>query len=87
MKTISIKILGHKRSHRYPLERSVIAAQRELPNITLLVEHIKTVSEIQQYTPVFAFPSLVVNEKLVCVGRFPNKAEVLSWLREEEKSI
>jgi len=85
MKIISIKILGYKRAHRYPLERSVIAAQQELPNVTLLVEHITTVVEIQQYTPVFALPSLMVNEKLVCVGRFPTKVEVLSWLREVEK--
>ncbi len=82
MKTISVKILGYKHSLRYPIERSVIVAQRELPDMTLAVEHIKTVEEIQRYTPVFAFPSLVVNEKLVCVGRFPTKAEVLSWIRE-----
>ena len=85
MNTIFVKILGYKRSLRYPLERSVIAAQRELPNIALLVEHVRTVEEIQRYTPVFALPSLVMNERLVCVGRFPTKAEVLSWLREVEK--
>ena len=86
MKTISVKILGHKRAQLYPLERAVIAAQQELPNTTLLVEHIKTAAEIQQYTPVFFMPSLMVNEKLVCVGRFPTKVEVLSWLREAENS-
>ena len=86
MKIISVKILGHKRAQRYPLERAVIAAQQELPNTTLLVEHIKTAAEIQQYTPVFSMPSLMVNEKLVCVGRFPTKVEVLSWLREAENS-
>jgi hypothetical protein len=86
MKTISVKILGHKRAQRYPIERSVIAAQQELPNATLLVDFVRTVEEIQLYTPVFALPSLMINEKLVCVGRFPTKAEVLSWLREAEKS-
>jgi hypothetical protein len=44
------------------------------------------VEEIQRYTPVFAFPSLVVNEKLVCVGRFPSRAEVLAWIREMDES-
>ncbi len=86
MKTISVKILAHKQSLRYPVERSVIAAGRELPDVTILVEYVKTVEEIQRYTPVFALPSLVINEKLVCVGRFPPKAEVLSWLREVEKN-
>lgn len=86
MRTISVKILGHKMSMRYPVERSVIAAGQELPDVTLLVEHVKTVEEIQRYTPVFALPSLVINEKLVCVGCFPPKAQVLSWLREVEKN-
>ena len=86
MKTISVKILGHKRAQRYPIERAVIAAQQELPNVTLLVEFVRTIAEIQLYTPVIALPSLVINEKLVCVGRFPTKAEVLSWLREAEKT-
>ncbi|MCJ7435120.1 MAG: thioredoxin family protein [Anaerolineales bacterium] len=86
MKTISVKILGHKRAQRYPVERAVIAAQQELPNATLIVEYIETAAEIQKYTPVFSMPSLMVNEKLVCVGRFPTKVEVLSWLREAENS-
>lgn len=33
-------------------------------------------------TQVVVLPSLVVNEKLVCVGRFPHKDEVISWLQE-----
>ena len=86
MKTVSVKILGYKRSLRYPIERSVIAAQRELSDMTLVVEHVKTVEEIQKYTPGFALPSLAIDGKLVCVGRFPVKAEVLSWLREVEKN-
>ena len=86
MKTVSVKILGYKHSLRYPIERSVIAAQRELSDMTLVVEHVKTVEEIQKYTPVFSLPSLAIDGKLVCVGRFPVKAEVLSWLREVEKN-
>jgi hypothetical protein len=86
MKTISVKILGHKRAQRYPIERAVIAAQQELQNATLLVEYVKTITEIMLYTPVIALPSLMINEKLVCVGRYPTKAEVVSWLREAEKN-
>jgi hypothetical protein len=87
MKIISVKIIGHKRARRYPLERAVIAAQQELPNATLFVEHIKTAAEFQQYLPVFSMLSLMVNEKLICVRRFPKKVEVLSLLREAEKSL
>ena len=36
---------------------------------------------IEQYTPVLSASSLVVNEKVVCVGRIPSRLEVLGWLR------
>ncbi len=85
MRTISVKILGHKASLRYPVERVVIAAQRELPNVDLAIEMVKTASEIQKYTHVLALPSLVVNERLVCVGRFPSKDEALFWLKEAQE--
>jgi hypothetical protein len=36
---------------------------------------------IEQYTPVLSAPSLVVNEKLVCVGRVPSRQDVIGWLK------
>jgi hypothetical protein len=40
-----------------------------------------------RYTPVTVYPSLVINERLVCVGRFPKKEEVLSWLRDAFEAL
>ena len=37
---------------------------------------------MEKYTAVMILPSLVVNEKLVCVGRFPKKDEIVGWLQE-----
>jgi len=43
---------------------------------------------MEKYTAVMILPSLVVNEKKVCVGRFPKKDEVINWLLEAiEESV
>mgnify|MGYP002391681257 CR=1 FL=1 len=63
-----------------------MAAKNELrktiPGLESTVEEIKELAEIEKYTPVVILPSLVVDEKLVCVGRFPKKEEIIGWLLE-----
>ena len=87
MKTIPVKILGYKRSQRYAISRSLVPAQRTFearhPDFQLDVQEVPTAQEMLQYTPVIAFPSLMIGEKLVCVGRFPSKEEILDWLEDE----
>jgi len=83
---VNVKILGYKSPQRYAVKRTLVAAQNELqkthPDLELAVAEVKTLSEIDKITHVFILPSLVVNEKLVCVGRFPHKEEVIGWLQE-----
>jgi hypothetical protein len=83
---IHVKILGHKKPQRYALLRAVLAAQIELlpeqPGLEVDIKEVKESPEIQKYTEVIVYPSLVVNDKLVCVGRFPRKEEVAGWLRQ-----
>jgi hypothetical protein len=83
---ISVKILGHKTPQRYSVRRAVLAAWNELlrehPGLELDIVELKDLLEIQRYTQVFVYPSLVVNEQLVCVGRFPKKDEVLVWFQQ-----
>jgi hypothetical protein len=85
MMKLHVKILGHKRPQRYAMTRAVLAAQGELvkehPGLEVDISEIKDSQEIQKFTPVFVYPSLMVNDKLVCVGRFPRKEEVAGWLR------
>ena len=82
---IALKILGYHSAQRYALRQTVVAAQRilqhEYPELTIEITELKGWEDIEKYTPVLSAPSLVVNEKLECVGRFPSKQEVLGWLR------
>ena len=80
-----IKILSYKSPQRYAVKRTLIAAQNELrkmyPDFELSITEVKELSEMEKYTTVVILPSLVVNEKLVCIGRFPKKNEVIDWLK------
>jgi predicted metal-dependent hydrolase len=82
---LDLKILGYHSAQRYAVRQTVVAAQRylknERPDLKMAITEVKDWIHIEQYTAVLSAPSLVVNEKLVCVGRFPSKEEVLGWLR------
>jgi hypothetical protein len=89
MKTISVRILGYKRSQRYSIWRALMQARKVFenthPDFSLNVQEVTTAAEMLQFTPVIAFPSLMIKEKLVCVGRFPVRDEILGWLETEAK--
>jgi hypothetical protein len=38
--------------------------------------------QIGRYASFLVLPTLVINEKVVCSGRFPTKNEVVNWLHE-----
>ncbi len=81
---IDIKILSYHSSQRYAVRQTVVAAKRKLcvdnPDLEIIISELKDWVHIEQYTPVLAAPSLVVNEKLVCVGRFPTREDVIGWM-------
>ncbi|HNT23914.1 MAG TPA: thioredoxin family protein [Anaerolineales bacterium] len=72
-----VKILSYKSPQRYAVNRTVQAAWNDLrktrPDLELVITQVKTLDEMLTYTQVVILPSLVVNEELVCVGRFPKK--------------
>jgi hypothetical protein len=82
---IHVKILSYKSPQRYAVKQTLKAAEHELrktlPDLELAIEEVKELAEMEKFTPVVILPSLVVNEKLVCVGRFPKKDEVIEWLQ------
>ena len=83
---IDLKILSCHSAQRYAVRQTVVAAQRvlqhEYPGLKIVITELKDWVHIEQYTPVLSAPSLVVNKKLVCVGRFPSKQEILDWMKK-----
>ena len=81
---LQVKILSYKSPQRFAVRRTLMAAQRVLrstyPDFGMNITEVKVLSEIEAYTHSIILPSLVVNEKLVCTGRFPKTDEVVGWL-------
>ena len=75
MITIPVKILGYQRSQRYAVSRALMQAQIVFEKAHVdyqpHVQELKTAEEMLHFTPVIAFPSMMIGEKLICVGRFP----------------
>ena len=84
---IDIKILSYKSPQRYAVRQTLLAARNALriinPDFEICITEIKCLEEIEEYTQVVIYPSLVINGKLVCIGRFPKKDEVINWLKQE----
>ena len=85
-KKVEIMLLAYKSPQRYALRRAVVAACEELevcfPGLNVEVKDVKKRQEIETYTPVVIYPSLVLNGTLVCTGRFPRKDEIIGWLHQ-----
>ena len=83
---LSVKILSLQYPERYVVRRLVAAAQQELlskcPHLELDITEVMDPGEIGKYAFVLVLPTLVINEKVVCTGRFPAKEEVADWLLE-----
>jgi hypothetical protein len=43
------------------------------------IEEVRDIKKIMEY-PILATPGLVIDEKLVCFGRVPTKAEVTTFI-------
>jgi hypothetical protein len=83
---LSVKILSLQYPERYVVRRLVAGALHELLSTTSQIEiritEVTDPGEIGKYAFVLVLPTLVINEKVVCSGRFPAKEEVAHWLQE-----
>lgn len=90
---LSIKILSLQYPERYVVRRLVAAAQQEISQrhspLDLHITEVTDPAEIGKYAFVLVLPTLVINEKVVCSRRIPDKEEVIGWLLKaaEEETI
>ena len=75
---MKIKVLGPGCARCQQLEKTVKDAVKEL-GIDAEIEDIKDIKKIMEY-PILTTPGLVIDEKLVCSGRVPSKAEVTTFI-------
>ena len=75
---MKIKILGPGCHRCNELEKVTKEVLGEL-KIDTDVEHVRDIKKIMEY-PILTTPGLVIDEKLVCSGRVPSKAEVTTFM-------
>jgi small redox-active disulfide protein 2 len=75
---MKIKILGTGCARCQQLEKTAREVVREL-GIDATIEEVKDIKKIMEY-PILTAPGLVIDEKLVCSGRLPSKAEVTTFI-------
>ena len=75
---MKIKVLGPGCARCHQLEQTTKEVVKEL-GIDAEVEEVKDIKKIMEY-PILTTPGLVINEKLICSGRVPTKAEVTTFI-------
>ena len=75
---MKIKVLGPGCARCHQLEQTTREVVKEL-GIDAEIEDVKDVKKIMEF-PILTTPGLVIDEKLVCSGRVPSKAEVTTFI-------
>lgn len=82
---ISIKVLGPGCTNCEKVEQN---ARKAITNMGVEAEITKiTDRALMHKYGLLATPGLVINEKLVCAGRIPDEAEVMTWLADAMLSV
>jgi len=77
---LEIRVLGPGCTQCDTLERTLMELLSEM-NILADMEHIRDIKEIGKYG-VFGTPALVINGKVMSVGKVPSKEKLKKWLSE-----
>ena len=82
-----VKIFSLGAPERYAVRRMVTAVTQEMsqqyPNLEISIIEVSDSTEIGKVAFMLVLPTLVINGKVVCSGRFPTREEIGGWLREE----
>jgi len=83
---LDVKILSYKTPQRYAVRQALMAARNELrkthPDFDITISEIKTLEEIEKFTPVLVCPTLVINDQVFRNGWFPKKEEIIGWFMQ-----
>ncbi len=77
---LNIKILGSGCANCKRLEQMARKAVETLA-LDAEIEKVTDFNEIMKY-PIISTPGLVINEKLVSMGRIPSETEITDWLTQ-----
>ena len=77
---LEIKVLGPGCARCDKLERELMVVLAEM-NLAADLEHVRDIKEIGRYG-VMGTPALVINGKVMCVGKVPTKEKIKEWLSE-----
>ena len=79
---VEIKVLGQGCVQCDRLERDLMEVMAEI-DLAADLEHVREIKEIGKYG-VMGMPALVINGKVLSVGRVPSKAKLKEWLEEAQ---
>ena len=79
-KDLEIKVLGQGCAQCNRLEKEIIEVMVEM-NLAADLEHVTDIKEIGKYG-VMGTPALIINGKVMAVGRVPTRAKIKEWLSE-----
>ena len=79
---VEIKVLGQGCVQCDKLERDLMEVLSEI-DLAADLEHVREIKEIGKYG-VMGMPALIINGKVISVGRVPPKAKLKEWLKEAQ---
>ena len=79
---VEIKVLGQGCVQCDRLERDLMEVMAEI-DLAADLEHVREIKEIGKYG-VMGMPALIINGKVLSVGRVPPRAKLKEWLKEAQ---